>query len=73
VVKIFMRGRCKNVQVAPNNGEPTRCIVQIELDHHVSLQYRRYDIQLLVPTEFATLLEAGLPVSLIFEQNGDEH
>jgi hypothetical protein len=70
VVKIYMRGQCKKIQIIPNNGEPTRCMVQIELEHYISLEYRRYDIQLLVPAEFATLLEAGLPVDITLEQDG---
>ncbi len=70
MVKICMRGQCKKIEITPNNGEPTRCIVQIELDHYISLAYRRFDVQLFVPVEFATLLEVGLPVNVTLEQNG---
>jgi len=69
VVKICLRGQCKNINTTPVNGEPARCMVQIELDHNISLAYPRYDIQLFVPAEFATLLETGLAVNLTLEQN----
>ena len=66
MVKICIRGQCKQIQIIPNNGEPTRCMVQVELDHHISLEY---DIELLIPIDFATLLEAGLPINIILEQD----
>jgi hypothetical protein len=70
VVKICLNGKCKHIQITPNNGFPARCEVQIELDHHVGLEYRLYDIQLLVPAELATLLEVGRSVTLTMEQDG---
>jgi hypothetical protein len=54
MVKICLRGTCKSIGIIPSNGEPTRCEVRLELDHNVSPEYHRYDIQLSVPTEFAT-------------------
>jgi hypothetical protein len=70
VVKICLNGKCTNVQIIPNNGFPARCEVQIQLDHKLSLAYRPYDVQLLVPAELATLLEVGHSVTLTLEQNG---
>jgi hypothetical protein len=52
-------------------AKPSGCEVRLELDHNVSLEYHRYHIQLLVPTEFATLLEIGRTVTMTLEQNGD--
>jgi hypothetical protein len=71
MVKICLSGRCKSIGIIPNNGEPSRCQVQLELDRNVSLEYHRYDVQLLVPTEFAALLEVGHAVTLTLEQNGN--
>ena len=70
MLKVRLEGKCKNILLAPDNGEPTRCSVRMELDHSVSRTFRLYDIQLLIPAEFATLLEIGLPLSLTLEQNG---
>jgi hypothetical protein len=70
VVKICLQGRCKNIQITPNNGFPARCEVQIELNRNVALDYHLYDVQLLVPAELATLLEVGHAVTLTLEQNG---
>ena len=71
MVKICLRGTCKSIGIIPNNGEPARCEIRLELDHNVSSAYHLYDIQLFVPTEFATLLEVGRTVSMTLEQNGD--
>jgi len=70
MVKISMRGNCKNIQFTPKNGEPARCMVRVELDHNVSPAFHLFDIQLFVPTEFASLLEIGIPVTVTLEQNG---
>jgi hypothetical protein len=70
MVKVCLKGRCKNIQLNPANGEPIRCVIQVELDHNVSSTYRLYDVQLLVPAEFATLIEVGLPLTVTIEQNG---
>jgi hypothetical protein len=37
----------------------------------VSLEFRRYDIQLLVPVEFATLLETNQMANITVEQEAD--
>jgi hypothetical protein len=71
MVKICLRGHCKSIGIIPSNGEPTRCEIRLELDNNVSLAYHLYDIQLFIPTEFATLLEVGRTVSVTLEQNGD--
>jgi hypothetical protein len=65
-----MKGESKNIRLSTNNGGPPRSSVGIELDHRVPLTYGRYDTQLLVPSEFAALLEVGLRVILTLEQNG---
>ena len=71
MVKIRLTGKCKKIQLTPNNGQPARCLVQVELDRDIPLTYDVYDVHLLVPTEFATLLEVGLTVTLTLEQRGD--
>ena len=71
MVKICLRGTCKAIGIVPRNGELRRCEIRLELDHNVSLEYHRYDIQLFIPVEFATLLEVGRAVTLSVEQNGD--
>jgi hypothetical protein len=71
MVKICLRATCQDIGIVPNNGQPARCEIRLELDHNVSLEYHRYHIQLLVPTEFATLLEVGRTVTMTLEQNGD--
>lgn len=68
MVKVCMKGVCRNVQMSPSNGEPRRCAIQVELDHNVSIEYRLYDVELFVPVEFASLIEAGLPLTLTIEQ-----
>ena len=68
MVKISLRGECKNIQLTPTNCEPVRCVVRVELDHNTPLIYRRYDIHIFVPTEFANLLEVGIPVTVTLEQ-----
>jgi hypothetical protein len=69
LVKICLRGKCTDVHLIPVNGEPARCVIQVQLDHDIPQTYHPYDIEMFVPTEFATLLEAGLPVSITLEQN----
>ncbi len=69
MVKVCLRCKCKSIQVSANNGEPARCVIDVELDHNVSREYHLYDVRLLVPAEFATLLEVGLPLTLTLEQN----
>lgn len=68
MVKISLRGNCKAVQITPANGTPGRGIVHIELDHSIPLKHERYDIQLFVPEEFASLLKVGSSVAITLEQ-----
>jgi hypothetical protein len=68
MVKICLKGKCKNIHVTPNNGDPSRCEVSVELDHNIPLTYQAYDIRLLVPIEFATLLEVGRPLIITLDQ-----
>jgi hypothetical protein len=68
MVKTCLKGKCKTFQVTPNNGELSHCEVRVELDHDIPLTYRAYDIQLLVPIEFATLLEVGQPLTITLDQ-----
>lgn len=72
MVKISLRGKCKHISLTPNNGEPSRCVIQLELDQNVSLLYKLYDVQLFVPAEFASLLEVNLPLTVTLEQGADE-
>jgi hypothetical protein len=44
-------------------------VLHIELDRHIQLAYRPYDVQLFVPAELATHLEVGHPVMLTLEQS----
>jgi hypothetical protein len=71
MVKICLRGTCKAIGIIPRNGEPSRCEIRLELDHNVSLEYQRYDVQLFVPTEFAALLEVGRAATVTLEQTWD--
>jgi hypothetical protein len=71
VIKVCLRGECKNIKLSTNNGVPARCLVQVEMDHDIPVTYDLYDVQLFVPTEFATLFEVGLPVTITLEQNGN--
>jgi hypothetical protein len=70
VIKICLKGQCNNVRLIRNDSGPVRCEVRIELDHGVSLTTGLYDVALLVPAEFATLLETGRALTLTLEQNG---
>jgi hypothetical protein len=69
MVKVCLRGRCKDIQLMPLNGHPVRCAIWVELDHNVSVAHALYDIQFLIPREFANLLEVGLPLTVTIEQN----
>ena len=71
MVKVCLRGRCKDIHLTTLNGKPVRCAVDVELDHNVSVAHALYDIQFLIPREFASLLEVGLPLSVTIEQNGN--
>lgn len=65
-----MRGECTHIQLTTSNGVPARCLVRVAIDQDIPLTYDLYDVQLFVPTEFATLFEVGHPLTLTLEQNG---
>jgi hypothetical protein len=71
VVKISLRGKCKHILLTTGNGLPARCVIRVELDQDIPATYDLYDVRLFVPTEFATLLEVGLPMTVTLEQNGN--
>jgi hypothetical protein len=71
MVTICLKGKCSHIQVTPNNGEPIRCEIRLELDRDFPLTYPAHDIRLFVPVEFATLLEVGLPLTITINQNGE--
>jgi hypothetical protein len=54
---------------SPHNGQPALFLIAVGLDHNIPLTYHRHNIKLFVPAEFATLLEAGLPITVTLEQN----
>ncbi len=68
-MKICLRGQCKKIDFTPANGKPPRCVIRVELEQYVSDRYRMDEVQIFVPVEFASLLEAGLPVTITLEQN----
>jgi hypothetical protein len=68
VVKICLHGHCTSIRLMPKNGLPVRCSVLIELNHDIPLTYPVHQIQLFMPTEFATLLEVGLPLTVTIDQ-----
>jgi hypothetical protein len=70
MVKVCLQGKCKSIQLTPENGMPVRCVVWVDLDHNVPVAYERYDIQLFLPAEFASLLEVGWPLTVTLEQDG---
>lgn len=71
MVKVCLRGNCTTIQLTTSNGVPARCLIRVEMDHDIPLTYDLYEVQLFVPTEFATLFEVGHPVTLTLEQNGN--
>ncbi len=70
MVKINLNGICKAVELTPNNGRPRLCLIRVELDHNVARNFRTHDIQLMVPAEFAGLMDVNFPVTVTLEQNG---
>jgi hypothetical protein len=72
MVKVCLRGECKDIKLSTSNGVPARCVVRVEMDHDIPLTFDLYDVQLFVPTEFATLFEVGHPLTLTLEQHGTE-
>jgi hypothetical protein len=71
MVKICLNGKCKDIQIIPDNGFPVRCKVRVELNRDIRLTYPIHEIELFVPAEFATLLEVGLPLTVTLDQTGD--
>jgi hypothetical protein len=69
MLKVHLEGKCKDILLTADNGEPARCSIRVQLDHNVSRKYRLYDVQLLTPAEFAAPLEIGPPICLTLEQN----
>jgi len=45
-------------------------LIRVELDHNVARNFRTHDIQLMVPAEFAGLVDVNFPVTVTLEQNG---
>ncbi|MFY9690967.1 MAG: hypothetical protein WA369_11480 [Candidatus Acidiferrales bacterium] len=70
MVKVCLKGRCRSVEPTSHNGNPVQCVIQVELDRGVLPVHGVYDVRLVVPIEFAMLLEAGLPVVVTLEQDG---
>ena len=71
VVKICLNGKCKDIQIIPDNGFPVRCKVRVELSRDIQLTYPLHEIELFVPAEYATLLEVGLPLTVTLDQTHD--
>ena len=71
MVKICLNGKCKDIQIIPDNGFPVRCKVRVELNRDIPLTYPIHEIELFVPAEYATLLEIGLPLTVTLDQTGD--
>jgi hypothetical protein len=71
MVKICLNGKCKDIQIIPNNGFPVRCRVRIELSRDILLTYPLNDIELYVPAEYGSLLEIGLPLTVTLDQTRD--
>ena len=71
MVKICLNGKCRAIEVIPNNGFPVRCKVRVELNRDIRMTYPIHDIELYVPAEYATLLEVGLALTVTLDQTGD--
>jgi hypothetical protein len=71
VLKVCLRGNCKDIRLTTSNGVPARCMVRVEMDQDIPSAYALYNVELFVPTEFATLFEIGLPVVITLEQHGN--
>ena len=70
MVTVSSRGKCKNIELTPSNGEPDRCLISVELDRGISPTHDLYMIRLSVPVEFANLFETGLAITVTIDQNG---
>jgi hypothetical protein len=71
MVKICLNGKCRDIQIIPDNGFPVRWKVRVELNRDILLTYPMDEIELYVPAEYATLLEVGLPLIVTLDQTGD--
>jgi hypothetical protein len=72
MVTVRLNGKCTQIQLTPANGEPVHCLLNVELDRNpTTLQYRPYDVQLVLPVEFAALFEVGHTISITLDQNGN--
>ena len=48
------------------------CSPSVQLDRNLAeLLYRPYDVQLIIPVEFAALFSVGHPINISLGQNGD--
>ncbi len=72
MVTVNLIGKCTNITLTPANGEPNHCLLTVQLDRNLAeLLYRPYDVQLIIPVEFAALFSVGHPISISLGQNGD--
>ena len=72
MVTVTLNGKYSDIQLKPQNGEPERRQVNIQLDESLaSLRYRPDDVQLVIPCKFAGLVLVGHPISIALSQNGD--
>lgn len=71
MVKICLNGKCKDIQIIPNNGFPVRCKVRVELNRDILLTYPFHEIELYVPAEYGSLLEVGVSLTVTLDQTGD--
>lgn len=71
MVTVSLYGKCTDIRLTPENGEPSRCQLTVQLDRSVvSFLYHPYDVQLILPVEFAALFEIGRPISVTLDQTG---
>jgi hypothetical protein len=72
MVTVNLIGKCTNITLTAANGEPNHCPLTVQLDRHLAeLLYRPYDVQLIIPVEFAALFSVGHAISISLGQNGD--
>jgi hypothetical protein len=72
MVTVNLIGKCTNIQLTPANGEPNHCTLTVQLDRNLAqMLYRPYEVQLVIPVEFAALFQVGHPISIALGQNGD--
>jgi hypothetical protein len=72
MVTVTLNGKYSDIQLKPQNGEPERRQVNIQLDESLaSLRYRPDDVQLVIPCKFAALFLVGHPIRIALRQNAD--